>query len=1128
MKSSAVRALFVFLNVLFLTSLSYGQFETAEVLGTVRDPSGQAVAKASVTLLNQGTGVEAKTTTDPGGDYDFADVKVGSYTVTVEAAGFTTVSAKDIDVAVQARQRVDLTLQVGAVSQSVNVTDVASVVDTDTSEHSQVIGSETMIDLPLNGRQYSSLALLATNVHQSPIGISFGPNGTPREGSFNVNGMRSTYNNFLLDGIDNNSYGTSNQNYSNEVVQPSPDALAEFRVITSNFSAEYGRVGGGVVNAVLKSGTNEFHGTLYEFLRNTDLNAIGYVFGAPSIFSKPTLHRNQFGLTIGGPIIKNKLFFFGDYEGYRQTQGYLNEYSLPDAAERNGILPYGVMNPFTGAYYAAGTQIPVSTINPFAAAALAGMAAPNNGSATSLSNNLLETIPVVDNSDKYDAKLDYQISNNMTGLLRFSQRKDISFFGPQDPGPAGGDSNGYIHAIQQQAEAGYTWAVSPTQLLDVRFGFDHVLGGKSPPYLGGPNIANEYGIEGLPANLEGGFPSMAISGFSNPTVGRQSTNPQFQNPTSFDPKINYSMFRGRHSIKFGYEWLVLRTEVLDINPLYGQDTFSGHFSEPNPAICACPAPSTTSAAITTYDLADFIFGAPSQVALGNDLVTNLRQHVHSLYFQDDWHVTSKLTLNLGLRWEFATPLWERDNLWSNFDPATNTLVRATNGSLYDRALVNPDYKDWGPRLGLAYSPDSKTSIRMGYGISYDFFNRPGSAMEGINGPLANFGVINQSIPANSLAPASFLTIQNGFASPLLSTFNPVASNIDYIPANTRWPYIQNWVISIQREIFKDTLVEVAYNGNHSLRLPIIADYNQAAPNPVTPTCDQYLSPPVTSGCLGVQARVPDPSFGPITWVDPAGNNHYNGLSLRFEHRFTQGLYILNSFTWAKAIGDSEQALEYFSNATAATPQNIYNLGAEVGPSSFDVKLLNVSSVVYDLPFGKGAKYFSNVNPVVNQLIGGWELTGINTANTGLPVNVYYSPASTTDVTGLTAEYRGEAFLRPNVYCNGAIGSNGQSVTQMLLTYFAGCTFTTPGPNAPFGNLGRNAFRGPDLEQWDLAVNKNFFLTERFKLQFRSEFFNILNHTNFAPPNQQSNSTSFGTITSTFPARQIQFGLKLLF
>ena len=1115
MKRFAIRSLYVLLSTVLLASALHGQFENAEVLGTIHDPSGKGVPKASVTLMNQGTGVEAKTSTDDGGNYNFADVKVGKYTVSVEATGFSRATAKDIDVAVEARQRVDLALQVGEVSQSVSVTDVASILDTDTSEHSQVIGTQQVVDLPLNGRQYSSLALLATNVHASPMSVSFGPNGTPREGAFNVNGMRSTYNNFLLDGLDNNSYGTSNQNYSNEVVQPSPDALAEFRVITSNFSAEYGRVGGAVVNAVLKSGTNEFHGTLYEFLRNTDLNAIGYVFGAPSVFSKPTLHRNQFGVTIGGPIIRNKLFFFGDYEGFRQTQGYLNSYSLPDAAERSGVLPYPVMNPFTGAFYPANTQIPISTINPFATAALAGMAAPNNGSASSVSNNLLETIPLLDNSDKYDAKLDYQINSAMTGLLRFSQRKDISYFGPQDPGPAGGDSNGFIHAIQQQAVAGYTWAISPTSLLDLRFGFDHVLGGKAPPYLGGPNIAAEYGIQGLPSNLEGGFPSMVVSGFSNPTVGRQSTNPQFQNPTSFDPKINYSMVRGRHSIKMGYEWLGIRTEVLDINPLYGQDTFSGHFSEPTAAVCGC-TPLTTSAAITTYNLADFMFGAPSQVALGNDLVTNLRQHVNSLYVQDDWHVTSKLTLNLGMRWEFATPIWERDNLWSNFNPTTNTLVRASNGSLYDRALVNPDYKDWGPRLGLAYSPDSKTSIRMGYGISYDFFNRPGSAIEGINGPLAIFGVVNQSITtSNGLAPAGFLNIQNGFASPLLSTFNPVASNNDYIPANTRWPYIQNWVVSIQREIFRNTVLEVAYNGNHSLRLPILGDYNQAASN-------------APGGNLGVQARRPDQSFGAITWVDPAGDNHYNGFSARLEHRFSRGLYILNSFTWSSAIGDSEQALEYFSNATAANPQNVDNLAGEVGHSSFDVKFINVTSVVYDLPFGKGQSYFSNVNPVMNQFIGGWQLSGINTANSGLPVNVYYSPSTANDVTGLTAEYRGQAILRPNGYCNGPVGDSGQSVPQMLLTYFAGCTFTTPPASAPFGDIGRNAFRGPGLEQWDLAVNKNFLITERFKLQFRSEFFNILNHTNFGPPNQQSNSTAFGTITTAFPPRQIQFGLKLLF
>lgn len=1110
----------VFVGVFLYASLLFGQFETSEVVGTVHDPAQNAVANAAVTLTNQDTGISAKTTTDANGDYDFLDVKVGRYTVTIEETGFSKFSSPDILVNVNARQRVDATLQIGAVTETVTVKDGASLVETDTSEHSQVIGTQQILDLPLNGRDYSTLALLATNVHLSPISVSFSPNGTPREGAFNVNGMRSTYNDFLLDGLDNNSFGTSNQNYSSQVVQPSPDALSEFRVITSDYSAEYGRVGGAVVNAALKSGTNEFHGTLYEFFRNTDLNAIGYVFGAPSIFEKPTLHRNQFGLTVGGPIVKNKLFFFGDYEGYRQTQGYLNEYSLPDLAERSGILPYTVVNPLTQQLFPAGTQIPVSTINPFAAAALAGMAAPNNGSATSVSNNLLETIPLHDFSDKYDAKLDYQVSDAMSAFLRFSQRKDISYFGPQDPGPAGGDSNGFIHAIQQQAAVGYVWTLSPTSLLDARFGFDHVLGGKEPPYIGGPNIASEYGIAGLPGNLAGGFPTMVITGFSNPTVGRQSTNPQYQNPTSFDPKFNYSTIRGRHSIKAGYEWLAIRTEVLDINPLYGMDTFSGHFSEPTAAQCGCTVP-TTSAATSVYDLADFIFGLPSQVALGNELTTNLRQHIHGLYVQDDWRATSKLTVNIGMRWDYATPLWERDNLWSNFDPTTNSLVRATNGSIYDRALVNPDYKDWGPRIGLAYSPDAKTSIRAGYGISYDFFNRMGSAMEGINGPLANFGVVNQTFPSGGPVPAGFLNIQNGFASPLLTTFNPVNSNIDYIPANTRWPYIQNFVFSVQREIFKDTLVEVAYNGNHSLRLPILGDYNEAAPNPVTATCNAT----VTSGCLGVQARVPDPSFGAITWVDPAGDDHYNGLSVRFEHRFTQGLYVLNSFTWSNAIGDSEQALEYFSNATAANPQNIYNLAAERGPSSFDVKLLNVTSVVYDLPFGKGQRFAGSVNPVLDKIIGGWQLSGINTANSGMPVNVYYSPSTANDVTGLTAEYRGQAILRPNVSCTGGVN---QSTAQSLLTYFAGCTFTTPSPNDPFGNLSRNAFRGPSFEQWDLAVNKNIPITEKVRLQFRSEFFNVLNHTNFGPPNQQSNSTAFGTITTAFPARQIQFALKLLY
>jgi hypothetical protein len=687
------RLLAMFSLLTLASALSFAQFETAEVLGTVRDGSQKPVAKATVTLSSQDTGIAARTTTDENGNYDFFNVKVGRYTITVELAGFSRFSSPDIGVEVNARQRVDAVLQVGSVSETVTVSGQASVIDTDTSEHSQVIGTHATMELPLNGRDYASLALLATNVHVSPIQATFGPTGTPREGAFNANGMRSVYNNFLMDGIDNNSYGTSNQNYSAQVVQPSPDALAEFRIITSNFSAEYGRVGGAVVNAVMRSGTDRFHGAVYEFLRNTDLNAIGYVFGARSpTFVQPTFHRNQFGVTLGGPLIKDKLFFFVDYEGLRQAQGYLNFYSVPDTNDRAGILPVTVVDPLTGSVYQAGTKIPVSQLNPFAAAALAGL--PTAVNATRV-NNLEATIPVTDKSDKFDAKLDYQIKSGMTAFMRFSQRKDIAFFGPADPGPSGGDANGFIHAIQQQAAIGYTWALTPTSLFEARFGFDHVLGGKSPPYLGGPNIAAEYGILGEPSSLAGGFPTQVVTGFSNPTFGRQATNPQFQNPTSFNPKLNYSKVIGRHSIKTGYEFIAIHTEVLDINPLYGQDTYNNQYSKPTCSQLGQAAGCSIASDATSYDLADFYFGLPSTIAQGSNLATNLRQDVHSLYVQDDWRVTPKLTVNVGLRWEFATPVWERDNLWSNFNPATNTLVRATSGSLFDRALVNPNYKDSG-------------------------------------------------------------------------------------------------------------------------------------------------------------------------------------------------------------------------------------------------------------------------------------------------------------------------------------------------------------------------------------------------------------------------------------------------
>ena len=362
---------YLLLPCLCATAL-FGQFETAEVLGTVHDASGAVVPKASITLTNEQTGVAEKTFSDGSGLYNFFNVKVGRYTVTAELTGFEKFSTAGVNVNVNARQRVDIALQVGASTQAVEVKGAAAALETDTSEHGQVINTRQIVDLPLNGRNFSDLALLSTNVHRSPL-ANVAP---PREGAFNANGMRSTYNNFLMDGLDNNAYSTSNQGFSNQVAQPSPDSIAEFQVITSNYSAEYGRVGGAIVNVAMRSGTNGFHGTAYDFLRNTDLNAIGYVFGQrPATFQKPTLQRNQFGGTIGGPIVKNRLFFFADYEGFRQLQRALNYDSLPTLAERSGILPVSVRNPLTRASYAAGTQIPVTALNPFAAQVLNGLPA---------------------------------------------------------------------------------------------------------------------------------------------------------------------------------------------------------------------------------------------------------------------------------------------------------------------------------------------------------------------------------------------------------------------------------------------------------------------------------------------------------------------------------------------------------------------------------------------------------------------------------------------------------------------------------------------------------------------------------------------------------------------------------
>ena len=1080
------------------------QFETAEVLGTVRDNSGAVIVNAAVTLTNIDTGIQSRLASDSSGNFNFFNVRPGRYTLIAEAPGFSRFVAQEFTVSVNARQRVDVTMQVGAVTEVVEVRDAAAVLQTDSSEKSQVVRTEQIIELPLNGRNYSDLALLATNVRKSPIAMSA---TTPREGAINVNGMRSTYNNFLLDGMDNNAYGTSNQGFSNQVARPSPDAVAEFKVITSNFSAEYGRVGGAVVNVVMRSGANQFHGTAYEFLRNTKLNAVGFFKPAGGV--KPTLNQNQFGLTIGGPFVRNRVFFFADYEGFRQIRKTVYFATIPNMNDRAGVLPVTVYNPLTATLYPAGT--PVQMI-PFARKVLSDLPPVPAGTARANDYQQMMLNPR-DFADKYDAKIDAQINDRMTAFLRFSQLKDNQFYSPYLEGPSGGSGNGYVRVLSQSAALGYTWTVTPTSLLELRLGYTRMRAGKQPPFLGGASMEQLYGIRGLPTfpELTGGLSTQNITGFTTGIIGRQATNPQFQHPTTWNPKVNYALTRGRHTMKAGAEFHWIATQVMDVNPVYGLLGYAGQFSRPTCALLGKPAGCTIPADTASYNLADFMFGLPSQIQLANWLVGNYRQRDAFLYFQDDFRLSSRLTLNLGLRYEYATPRWERDNMLSNFDPVNQRMILARSGSLYDRTLVDPDFSNWGPRVGLAWSVTPKMVFRGGYGISYVHNNRMGSAdLLGINGPQVNIATLQQAIPIGGPVPASFRTTLNafpeGFTDP--ANFNPVNANVSYIPRDTRWPYVQTWFASMQRELPRNWVIEVGYTGNHSLRLPILGDYNQANPN-------------LPGQSLGIQARRPIQTFGPITWVNPAGQTVYNGLSVRTEHRSTTGVYFLNSFTWSKALGNSEQALE--ANAVV---QNIRDLKNERGLTSYDSKFINTTSLVYRLPFGRGRRFGANWNPVIDAFGGGWEINTIHTAYSGRPVNIIYTPSAALDVTGRLAEWRGGAQQRPNV-----VGDwKRPEGADMTKTYFTKAAFALPTAAAPFGNLGRNALRGPDLWQWDLAVNKRFALPwrEGMALQFRSEFFNLLNRTNFAQPASNISSANFGTISAAYAPRQIQFALKLLY
>jgi hypothetical protein len=1130
--------LFLFLFVSYAT-VSHAQFDSSTILGTVRDGSGAVVPAASITLKSLITGVSNSTESNSAGDYAFNSVPAGEYVVSTQLTGFKDSSTSPFTVTVGARQRVDLNLVPGSVSEQVTVTTGTALLETDSSDRSMVIDHREVVNLPLNGRDPADLALLVPGVNKSSLEIE---GATSREAAYNVNGLRNQVNSFLLDGLDNNSWAINDLGFSNQASQLSPDALSEFRFTTGNQSAEFGQSAGGLSNEVSRSGTNSIHGSAWDYVRNTVLNANGPI--PPANGQKSLLIQNQFGGAIGGPIRHDKLFLFGDYEGFRRIQRAPQQATLPSAAQSSGTFvdasgnPIPITNPYTNAVYKNGV-IPIAAlqtavipgtstpqISPLNTTVLADLPASALTSQTSgTGNNYTSFARGTEDSDKGDLRLDYYITPRMTSFVRYSQRRFNALDPAPIPAPIYSTAKGNINQDNKQLAAGYTLQLTAASQLDLRAGFTWSAGAQNPTSIGQPNLLAAAGEPNVPSNpsFANGLNTVTITGFTQ--FGRTNSLPTVVNPRIYNPKANYSILKGHHSFKFGYEYLYESSIVSNFKPVFGADTYGGKFSEGT-----AKAISTDPSYAEAWNLADFIFGARNKYELSALHRVEYNQRMHFLYGQDDWRVSNNLTLNLGLRYELATPPFETSNQLANFDPVaslTSGLVLARSGSIYNRATIRRNDLNLAPRLGLAFSANPKTVIRAAYGISYQQFLRAATANElAQNAPYNIDNVISQFTPFSKTSPQAVCTsltaaplscfqpTQSGYLNNFLSTANysPLSTTTTYDPASTPTTYVESYQISVQRQLANKMYLDVAYVGNHGVHEQILADYNEALPN-------------AAGGSGSLQSRRPIQSFGAIQESFNGGPSLFNALEVKLEKRYSQGIFIANSFTWSHAqdVAGANQELNNGDGDFVDLYSKTY-----LARSGYDRPLNDSLAVVWDLPYGKGMMFGSSGAAPLQFLLGDWQMTAINSFVSGLPINITYAESTAQQVSTLPGFVYRPNLVGPPVLADGKrIGIRGQPGQYQYLDPTAVSVPTAA--NTPFGNAPRNVARAPGFADLDLGLHKRFPLRfEDAGLEFRAEAFNLLNRSNAQAPDSTATDSGYGVISSYYPSRELQLALKLTF
>ncbi|MBV9768430.1 MAG: TonB-dependent receptor [Bryobacterales bacterium] len=1068
-------------------SIAGAQTSGAVFRGEVRDPSNAVIPGAKVVIRSNDNGMQVNAESNGDGLYVTPTLIPGSYTLSAVKQGFETELFGPVTLEVNQTVRVDFALNVGAAHDSVQVKASATqLLSTESADVSQVIVSKQVAEIPLNGRSWQQLIDLSSGVNPGAPGESGSPNPV------NIDGQRTKANLYLVDGISTTS---SLEGRGNDFNIPLED-VREFSVQAGAYSAEYGDVAGGVINLQSKSGTNKWHGSLFEFFRNDIMDAANF-FSNQTGQPKNALRYNQFGGSLGGPIRRDKTFFFADYQGTVTHSGQPMVTSVPLNDQRSGnfsglLASSGtiIYNPFSPSYVRTpfpNDIIPSSLLDPAAVKISALVPEPNQFDASGNPlpfNNYAVTRVSTSNVQSFDVRLDHQFSSTNTVFARESFQNTGSFtpsiFGP----PLGGSTlgAGATSARNQNAGVGYTSAISPSLLNEVRLGLNRQTTALTQEDYG-QNLSAEFGIPGVNVSPQtSGLSNLDVAGLFD--VGDSLLTPLTLATTSWNFTDKITWVKGRHIIRLGvdYQHEMGSTGYL----VYGRGFYT-FLNLSTSSLVGTPGGNA---------YASFLVGAPYQI-LRDEFppgLVGLITYRLGFFAQDDIKVTEKLTLNVGARYDIMPYPREMHNRLSNFDPATGTMLIA--GQDTSDRLVNTDYKDLAPRIGLAYSPSGKTVIRAGYGIGFiDPYGAAGALNSNeFNLPFYYLGNITE-FPFS----APTYTLSGSLPSLVIPSPNAPSGNQRYIVPNDGNQYSETWSSTVQRAISPSLMFEVAYVGTSGNRLLTASNINAALPGETNPTTRQPYGP----------------ALGEIRELSNSAHSIYHGLQSKIEKRFSSGLYFLGSYTWSKSIDNQSNGTDNVT-ASGQYPQDPLNTSLDRGLSSFDRPQVLVGSLVWEIPFGRGAAERSRAREAVNGVLGGWQLSGILTAQSGTPFSVLMSCAD------INAQGNN---CRPNRILSGALPSGQPSINE----WFNTAAFAIP-TTPEYGDAGRNILRAPGVDDIDLALSKSFpwGASETRRLQIRGEFFNTLNHTNLGIPVNSIDSPAFGTITSALPGREIQLGARLQF